>query len=233
MIKKGFLLVALVPQQFKNVGSFSAYQKKKIKITLQFIVVAALASLLYACGPTVPVQSTPDVNAIHTAAAETVIAEFTQTARAIPPTSEATVTEAATLTSEPTTQPTETAIPTNDPFVSTPTEITCDDSKHVADVTVQDGTEMTPGQDFVKTWKVRNTGSCTWGTDYSVIFAYGEKMSGVSEPITSAVAPNEEIEISVRFKAPSNTGQYSSVWRMANAGNSPFGENVFVLIVVR
>jgi len=197
------------------------------------ILLVALTSLLYGCNPTASIQSTPDVNAIHTAAAETVIAEFTQTAQAVPPTSAETATEATTHTSEPTTQPTETAIPTNDPFVSTPTEITCDDSIWVADVTYPDGTEVTPGQDFVKTWKIRNTGSCTWGTGYSVIFAYGEKMSGVSEPLTSTVAPNEEVEISVRFKAPNNTGQFSSVWRMANAGNSPFGENFFVLIVVR
>ena len=197
------------------------------------VLLVALASLLYACGPSAPIQSTPDVYAIHTAAAETVIAEFTQTAQAVPPTSVATATEAVTATPLATLPPTATTVPTNDPFVSTPTEITCDDSKFVADITVQDGTEMTLGQDFVKTWKVRNTGSCTWDTGYSVIFAYGEKMSGVSEPLTSAVAPNEELEISVRFKAPDNTGQYSSVWRMANASNSPFGENFFVLIVVR
>ena len=92
-------------------------------------------------------------SAIHTAAAETVIAEFTQTARAVPPTSAATATEAVTATPLATLQPTETTIPTNDPFVSTPTEILCDDSKWVADVTYSDGTEVTPGQDFVKTWK--------------------------------------------------------------------------------
>ena len=197
------------------------------------LILLVLTSLLYACGPTSPVAPTLDTNAIHTAAAETVIAEFTQTARALPPTSAASTTAAETPTTASTLPPTATAIPTNNPFESTPTEIICDDAKWVADVTVPDGTEMTPGQDFVKTWRIRNTGSCTWGTGYSIIFAYGEKMSGIAEPITAAVAPNEELEISVRFKAPNNTGQYSSVWRMANASNSPFGENFFVLIVVR
>jgi len=113
------------------------------------------------------------------------------------------------------------------------TGIICDDAKWVADVTVPDGTEMTPGQDFVKTWKIRNTGSCTWGTGYTVIYAFGEKMSGIAEPLNGAVAPNEEVEVSVRFKAPSNTGEFASTWRMANASNVPFGENIFVLIVVR
>jgi hypothetical protein len=199
----------------------------------QVLTLTVLASLMYACGPTAPVEPTFSVSAIHTFAAETVIAEFTQTARAVPPTSAATATEAVTATVEETTQPTATAAPTNNPFETTPTQIICDDAKWVEDVTVPDGTQMSPGQDFVKTWKIRNTGSCTWGTGYAPIFAYGEKMGGIAEPLTGAVAPGEEVEISVRFKAPTNTGEFSSTWRMANASNIPLGENVFVLIVVR
>lgn len=199
----------------------------------QVLTLVMLASLLYACGPTAPVEPTFSVSAIHTFAAETVIAEFTQTARAIPPTGTATATEAATATLEGTAQPTATVAPTNNPFETTPTQILCDDAAWVSDVTVPDGTQMSPGQDFVKTWNIRNTGSCTWGTGYVPIFAYGEKMGGIAEPLNGAIAPGEEVEISVRFKAPSNTGEFASTWRMANASNIPFGENFFVLIVVR
>ncbi len=58
-----------------------------IKKVVLFI---ALASLLTACNSSGAAAPTIDTNAIHTAAAETVIAEFTQTAAAIPPTVEAT-----------------------------------------------------------------------------------------------------------------------------------------------
>ena len=143
----------------------------------QVLTLTVLASLVYACGPTAPVEPTFSVSAIHTFAAETVIAELTQTARAVPPTSAATATEAATATVEGTIQPIATAAPTNNPFETTPTQVICDDAKWVADVTVPDGTQMSPGQDFVKTWKIRNTGSCTWGTGYVPIFAFGEKMA--------------------------------------------------------
>ena len=200
------------------------------------ILLTALASFLYSCGPSAPVEPTFDINAIQTVAAETVIAEFTQTARAVPPTPEVTDTPVASVTPKETTAPTGTAVPTNNPFQTPPTDIPCDDANFdpsTVDVSVPDGTQMTPGQDFVKTWKIRNTGSCTWGTGYGPIFAYGEKMSGIAEPLNLAVAPGEEVEISVRFKAPDNAGEYSSTWRMANANNIPFGENVFVLIVVR
>jgi len=192
-----------------------------------------LASLLYACNSSAPVEPTLDVNAIHTFAAETVVAEFTQTARAVPPTSAATATNAITDTPEATALPTETAIPTNNPFESTPTAITCDDAKWVADVTVQDGTEMTPGQDFVKTWMIRNTGSCTWGTGYTLIHGYDERLDGVAEPLTNAVAPGEEVEVSVRFRAPTAVGEHRSYWRMQNAAGSAFGEFLYVSIVVR
>lgn len=205
------------------------------KITIAVLLIGLILS---ACGPTTTSQATPDINTIHTAAAQTVIAEFTQTALAVPPT------EAATETQEP--QPTtdtaepgaQTAGPTVEatvdiPLEASPTPITCDDADFVADVSVPDGTEMTPGQDFVKTWRIKNTGTCTWGSGYAVIYSFGEKMSGVAEPLTTAVAPNEEVEISVRFKAPQDVGQYASTWRMANANNSPFGKTFYVLIVVR
>jgi len=186
-----------------------------------------------ACGTSTPVDPTIDVNAIHTFAAETVIAEYTQTALAIPPTSAATATEVASATPEATLPSTDTAVPTNNPFVTTPTGIICDDGVWVQDVTVPDGTQMTPGQDFVKTWLIRNTGSCTWDSGYRLIHGYDENMNGIPEPLTGTVAPREEVEVSVRFKAPTSTGEHSSYWRMQNAGGSAFGEFLFVTIVVR
>jgi len=197
------------------------------------LVLIVFASLLYACGPTTSVEPTVDVNAIHTFAAETVAAEFTQTAGAVPPTSAATATDAMTESPEATAPPTETAVPTNNPFESTPTAITCDNAIWVADVTVPDGTEMTPGQDFVKTWMIKNTGSCTWDTGYTLIHGYDEKLDGIAEPLTNAVAPGEEVEVSVRFRAPAATGEHRSYWRMQNAGGSAFGEFLYVSIVVR
>lgn len=197
------------------------------------LTLTVLAALLYACGPTAPVEPTIDVNAIHTFAAETVIVEYTQTARALPPTAAATETEAAAVTTAVAAAPTNTIAPTNNPFENTPTGIICDDAKWVEDVTVPDGTQMSPGQDFVKTWKVRNTGSCTWGSGYSLIHGYDEKLEGIAEPLTGTVAPGEEVEVSVRFRAPANAGEHRSYWRMQNASGSAFGEFLYVTIVVR
>lgn len=204
----------------------------------KLIILTLLSAISFsACGPTAPIQPTPDISAIHTSAAETVIAEFTLTAQAAPPTSELTVTQESTSTSatpESTTPAVETAtIQVDIPLEASPTLTTCDNAVMLEDVTVPDGTEMTPGQDFVKTWKLKNTGSCTWGAGYEVIYAYGEKMAGVAEPLPTAVIPRDEVEVSVRFKAPDTAGEYTSTWRLANANKSAFGEFFFVKIVVR
>ena len=65
------------------------------------------------------------------------------------------------------------------------------------------------------------------------IDAAAEKLDGIAEPLTTAVAPGEEVEVSVRFKAPTNTGEHRSYWRMQNASGSTFGEFFYVSIVVR
>lgn len=202
-------------------------------MTKRLVPLLTLGLLFTACGPREPAEPTPDVSIIHTIAAQTVIAEFTQTAQAAPTnTPEETPTEEPTATPD-TALPTPTATVAVDVTGATVTPLPCDNSIFVIDITVPDDTQMAPGQDFVKTWKIKNTGTCTWGTGYSVIYAYGEKMSGVAEPLTTVVAPGEEVEVSVRFKAPDKAGQYSSTWRMANANKSPFGEFFFVRIVVR
>lgn len=188
-------------------------------------ILACTALILAACGGSTTSTPTPDVGAIFTAAAETVMAEYTQIALSFTPTPEPTDT--------PVPEPTATLPPATDPAATQPL---CDDSTFdpfTVDVSVPDGTQMQPGQDFVKTWKIKNSGTCTWRAGYTLVFAYGEKMSGVAQPLTADVLPGEEAEVSVQFKAPAKAGEYRSYWRMANANGSAFGENVYVFIIVR
>lgn len=202
-------------------------------------IVALIAILAVGCGSAEQSGPTPDVNALFTAVAQTVIAEFTLTASAPTPTIEMTATEASTpagpVLETPLATPTAPASPTI-PIEVAPTQPLCDDSSFdsaTVDVTIPDGTQMSPGQEFLKTWKIRNTGTCTWGQGYKLIFAYGDRMSGQALPLPGAILPGEEVEVSVQFKAPTQANTYLSAWRMANAINVPFGEEIFVKIVVR
>ncbi len=215
----------------------------KLKLTMIVILITILVA---GCGSSNAPggESTPDVAAIRTSAASTVVSQFTLTAAAFTPTTELPATEEATeapaATSAPeTTSPQATGTATQAPLAQVTnaqgtTVALCDALEFVADVNVPDGTNMAPGQDFLKTWRVKNTGSCTWGADYKLVYAgYADKMSGVWQPLTQVVQPGQEVELSVQFKAPDKVGEYLSAWQMANPAGQTMPEAIYVKIIVQ
>ena len=205
-----------------------------MKTKLPIIAITGML-ILAACAPATPIEPTADVFAIRTSAASTVVAEFTLTASVftatpLPPPTETPVPEEPTATA--------TEVFTTDPTLAalgTPAAL-CDNYAYVKDVTIPDGVSMTPGQEFVKTWTVKNTGDCTWGEGYGLIYSYGDKMTGLPVPFGVVVAPGGEVDISVNFKAPTAIGEYSSYWQLVSPKGISFGtkENVlYVKIVVK
>ena len=201
--------------------------------TWMFIPVLLGAALATSCAPA-PSAPTPDVMVIQTSAAQTVVANFTLTAAAFTPTS-------APATDTPASAATEggaSETPTLLPGGVTATPVLCDALIYdpaTIDVNVPDNTEMQLGQEFVKTWLVKNNGSCTWGAGYKLILSQDspDQLSGVAQPFTAVVAPGQEVELSVNFKAPTQAGVYVSSWQMANANNVPFPRTFYVKIVVK
>ena len=193
-----------------------------------------LALLITACAPTATPAPTADINAISTAAAETVVANITGTALAEPPTPLPTATEAP-ATEAPTLTPTVALAITFGPGTSGPL---CEVFKFVADINYPDDTGVAAGSEFIKTWKIRNVGTCAWGAGYKVAYAgYTDKMNGAPLAITTVVQPGQEIEVSVQFKAPTKPGVYVSAWTMANPQSVNFfddrGKPFYVRVVVR
>ena len=62
-------------------------------------------------------------------------------------------------------------------------------------------------------------------------------MSGEAQPLTAAIAPGQEVDVSVNFKAPELPGTYTSYWTLQNAKGIAFQGNdnkvLYVLIVVQ
>ncbi len=208
----------------------------KLKLTL---IVMLVATLTAGCGSsnTPSQEPTADVAAIRTSAASTVVSQFTLTAAAFTPTSESLATEEATeapATSAPQATGTATQTPLAQVTNAQGTTVAlCDALEFVADVNVPDGTNMAPGQEFVKTWRVKNAGSCTWGADYKLIYSYGERMAGQWQPLNQVVQAGQEVELSVSFKAPDKVGEYVSAWQMTSPKGAPFGPAIFVKIIVQ
>jgi hypothetical protein len=129
------------------------------------------------------------------------------------------------------TEPTLTIAPTNTiaaPPTNTPSP--CNNALYISE-TVPDGTEFEVGENFTKTWRLKNVGTCTWNTNYKLKFGSGDKMGGPSsQNLAQAVGPNETVDISVALKAPASAGTYKGVWQIVDDGGNTFVYNIWVEI---
>lgn len=208
----------------------------KKRISLFLISLALVALLLSSCnmpGKNEPTQDSSGL--IHTIAAQTVEAQLTLDAvmRGQQTQTPQDVQEeplAPSITPLPTESllPTDTPLPpaTNTPAPSpTLTPIPCDHITFVKDISVPDGTEMVPGQEFVKTWRLKNSGSCTWTSGYSLVFVSGDAMDAPAamQLTTGTVVPGEEIDVSVTLEAPIDPGTYRANFKLRNTDGVVFG----------
>ncbi len=194
-----------------------------------FSILLCVSILLTSCN--LPTSQTPTVESaegVMTAVAQTVEANAlgTQIAAGLNPTVPVQNTvqpSVPVVLQSPTPQPTATFNPTATLTV-TPTSIPCDRAAFVTDVTVPDGSTYLPNSDFTKTWRLQNNGSCTWNSNYALVFDTGDAMNGpTAVNLTGTVAPGQTVDISVNLKAPASVGTYKGYWRLRNASNAVFG----------
>ncbi len=108
---------------------------------------------------------------------------------------------------------------------ATDTPIPCDRITWGKDVTVPDGTEMVPGEVFTKTWRLRNSGSCTWTSGYALVFQSGNSMGAPAsvQITTGTVAPGQDVDVSVVLEAPADPGTYQGYFKLRNTDGTVFG----------
>jgi hypothetical protein len=190
-----------------------------------------LSMALVACNFSGGGNQPADASAIQTMAAQTIVAQFTQ---------EYAATQGAIKTEAPTQTP---MVVTSTPLPATPTSaatskptavpptatatavpIPCDWAMYVKDVTYPDDTLVPAGDDFTKTWRIKNIGTCTWTTDYDIVFSGGDQMGGDKTMFMPAnVGPGGYIDISVDLTAPTKKGTYQGFWKLRNSRGSTFG----------
>ena len=95
----------------------------------------------------------------------------------------------------------------------------------VSDVTYPDDTVVTPGTSFTKTWRLTNSGTGTWGSNFRVVFVSGDAMGGpASFELGQSVAPGQSVNVSVTLTAPTTAGKtYQGKWMMATETGATFG----------
>ncbi|MFC2053185.1 NBR1-Ig-like domain-containing protein [Chloroflexota bacterium] len=182
----------------------------KYLLIFSFIFILAL---LPACGIK---ASQPTLNI------DLIIAQ-TQTAEAIEQLLSTTAVDQGSLT----TSTPQSELPTEQIQTPTPTQTPktdCIEKAKLEGETIPDQGNVQPGENFSKTWILRNVGTCTWTPEYSIIFVGGEQMNGESPTaLDQTVFPDSEIEIILPLESPPNDGYYESFWKLQNERGEQFG----------
>jgi hypothetical protein len=205
--------------------------KFKIEIIAALFVFALFSGACNLLSLAAQSQTTPEVVGIYTLVANTLAAQTQQTFQTQiaeaggtqPPASE---------TVEPSSQVTETEqiptdtqpAPTSTPLPPTPIPTPCNWAAFIKDVSVPDGTDFFPNTSFTKTWRLQNIGTCTWNSNYSLVFYSGNAMGGPSSTrLNATVYPGQTIDLSVTLTAPSTANRYTGYWKLATDAGAVFG----------
>ena len=179
-----------------------------------------LALVLMSCNyPGVNVTPTPTEDMI-TEVAKTVFAQMTmaaaQQATLPPPASTAVI---ATLPPTVTLLPPPTDLP-----AATQTPIPCNWAQFITE-TIPDDTQIPAGTGFVKSWQLKNIGTCTWTTAYQLIFVSGSAMGAPAASAVSSVAvpPGGTVDVSVALSAPATAGSYQGFFKLRAPDGTIFG----------
>ncbi len=193
--------------------------KSNIYTLSTLVFVAAL--LLAACG-----GDNVDAEAvIQTSVAETVAAQ--------PP---IIITETPAATQFPTQTPyamptlgtplainTQTAVPAN----SAGSKAECAKAS-LQDETIIDGQIFKPGDQFTKTWYIKNESNCVWDTTYKIVFWDGDVLGGgYVYNLPQVTGPGQTIPVSLVLTAPTAPGLYRSEWKLQTPDNINYGVGVY------
>ncbi len=188
----------------------------------------SLALLTVACGTPAPTPAPPAVPTLAPAPTVSSATDTPLTIPTAPPTAAATSAPviAATPSAAPTTAPTSQAQATPGAGAACTNNAT-----FVSDVTVPDGTQFTPGQQFGKTWRIRNSGTCAWTSSYQLVFVRGTNMAAESLAVP-ATAAGATVDLQLPMTAPTTPGSYTGFYRLRAPNGSQFGSTIWAAVRV-
>ncbi len=187
---------------------------KKSTLLLSIIVILIAQLACNIPGNTATPDTFATLNGLYTASAQTIEAGLTPNSlTATPGLPLPTATIGTSLTTTNTATSGGSASPSR-----------CDAAQFLADVTYPDGSFVSRNNTFVKIWRIKNIGTCSWTTSYALVFTSGDSMSGPSAvALAGTVNPGQYIEVPITFTAPGKDGNYRGYWKLRNASGVLFG----------
>lgn len=210
----------------------------KIKKIFKFWFLICLALIIAGCGSSPEATPTLDPVVVMTDVAGTIQADITQAALltpsatlAPPPTSTPLPVPALPLPAAPTSP----AGTSGQPAVGV-AAVSPDNATWIEDVETPDGTVFEPGDRFTRKWKIENSGTNIWNTEYRLTYYDGQPImcdeADMNIYLKQSVDPTNQITLSVRMTAPDPHGTYRNHFRMVNDKGEVFGDNLFIEILV-
>ena len=179
----------------------------KSKLTIFSVLVVMI---LTACG-----NKAPATNAVATATvANTQAAVMTDTPAPAETAAINTPLAAGEASATPANGPTVTSTP--EPPRPTNVAGCTNTAKFVADVTIPDNTPIDGGAEFVKTWRVLNSGTCIWASDYKLAYYSEERMNAPATVPLAITYPGQTLDISVTLTAPNSVGSHRANFVLEN-----------------
>jgi tetratricopeptide (TPR) repeat protein len=127
--------------------------------------------------------------------------------------------------------------PGGSPAAAVATPLPVDSAAFVDDITVPDGTTFSPGEAFLKTWRVRNSGDKNWD-NYTLQFVTvdapdNHRMGSPDSVPVERTSAGQSVDISVPLVAPSTPGNYTGYWQIVSEdGGTVQGGQVWAIIQV-
>ena len=124
-----------------------------------------------------------------------------------------------------------TAVPTETVTATIPGPCT-DNLSFLSDITIDDGTTVSPGSSIDKQWLVQNSGSCNWDSTYRLRWIGGDPLGANTEQLLYPARAGAQATLRIEFTAPFTEGPYESAWQAVDSNGNVFGDLIFIKIVV-
>jgi len=95
----------------------------------------------------------------------------------------------------------------------------------ITHTTLEPGVKVLPGQQRVKLWLVKNSGTIAWPKGCKLVYFEGQNPGASSPKLAIPCAlPGTEVNIASSITTPAEIGNYTTKWRIVDNNNLPFGE---------